>query len=354
MQIWTTPKISEAYLEKRLPVMLRDEAEIRESFLLESGADDIAIVPIDGGHRAFHDAVKERGRSRRVLFLASKYGGSHAEPELTNALVLNTQRLEAEEIKKILRFILGGAPGDPGSWMQDCPPDNELPKKTDDLPLEDGGKIRELVAHLIKNKLPVMLGFEVKESGDSVLARGICTVKELRENVLVLHNFKHALFLKSLRRGICVRVFFPYRQENKEGITCIEGISDGEITITVPEKMFSVRDIRIQPSKLDPVGLYIPIANEPSVNYPVIDISQQGVGFLCQRDVASGTTCHFTIILPDPFAVIVTRGTIRHKKESCRGYQYGAEFRLHPWDSDNMAKYIMKRERDIIGLLREN
>ncbi len=352
MQIWTTPKINNSYLEKNMPVMIREEGEIRESFLLESGPDDLAVVPLDGACRAFYDAVRERGEARRVLFLSSKNVSSPAEQGLPNALVLNLQRLEAEELKQVLRFVLNSTTVNRGAEPQDCLPDKEYARKTDEPPLEDGGKIRELAAYLIKNKLPVMLGFEVKEHGDPILARGICTIREIRGNMLVLHNFKHTLFFRSLRKGTCVRAFFPYKQENKEGIACIDAILDNEITIGIPEKMFTVRDIRIQPSRVDPVGLYILIANEPTVNYPVIDISQQGVGFLCPRDIAPGTSCYFTIVLPDTFTVIITRGTIRHKKESCRGYQYGAEFRLHPWDADNMAKYIMKRERDIIGLLR--
>jgi len=230
--------------------------------------------------------------------------------------------------------------------------ESENDGKAAEDPLENRVVIRDLFTHLSKNSQSIILAFEIKENGEPIMARSTCTIKEVRENMLVLHNFKNSLFLKNLKKGVCVTALLPYKQENKGGLACIEETSNNEITIAVPERLFSVRDIRIQPHKNEPIGLYILIPNEPTTRYGVLDISQKGIGFLCCRDLPVGSECCFTIMLPDPNVVVVTRGIIRHKKESCASYQYGAEFMLHPWDADNMAKYIMKREREIIDLLR--
>jgi hypothetical protein len=50
---------------------------------------------------------------------------------------------------------------------------------------------------------------------------------------------------------------------------------------------------------------------------------------------------------------VVTGGIIRFKKECIGGIRYGAEIKPHPWDEESIAKYIMKRETEIIGLLRD-
>ena len=100
--------------------------------------------------------------------------------------------------------------------------------------------------------------------------------------------------------------------------------------------------------------IYVLIANEPTTNYRVIDISPRGVGFLCSRNLPIGGLYNFSIILPDPQAVVVTQGIIRHRKQTAIGYHYGVEIMLHAWDADIMAKYIMKREVEIMNLLRLN
>jgi len=49
---------------------------------------------------------------------------------------------------------------------------------------------------------------------------------------------------------------------------------------------------------------------------------------------------------------VVTGGVIRYKKESDQGIRYGAEIRPHPWDEESIARYVMKREAELISLLR--
>jgi len=352
MQIWTIPKINDLYLEKKLPVMIREEDEIKESFIIEAGPGDIAILGIDDHYREFHDEVMERGNAGRILFITPKAAHVTKEIFLKNALILDAEHLSIVEMRHILLFILDIVLAHQNYIVPEKSAARESATRNDDHPIENSNKIHDLLSHLAKNKRPIILAFEIKENGEPVMARGTCHIKEVRESTIALHNFRHSLFQKSLKKGVCIKALFPYKHENKEGISCLEAISENEVIISIPDKLFSVRDIRIHPNKNEPVSLYTLISNEPTTNYTVVDISPRGIGFLCTRDLPIGSRSYFTIILPEPPAVVVTRGIIRHKKETFAGYQYGAEFMLHPWDADSMAKYIMKREIEIMGLLR--
>ena len=74
--------------------------------------------------------------------------------------------------------------------------------------------------------------------------------------------------------------------------------------------------------------IHPPLSDAPDVirvqtiNYQAVDISPRGLGFLCTRDLPVGDQFNFTIMLP------------------------------HPWDADRIAAYVMKREPEIIGLIR--
>ena len=332
--------------------MVREEVEIKESFIIEAGPGDMAILGLDEGYHEFHDAVMERGNAGRIIFISSKKSAVPQGVSLKNALILDAGHLPIVEVKQILRFILDLACARQSCQAPEHSVEKEQTARVDEQPFEDQQKIRDLFSHLVKKKQPIILVLEIMENGEPVMARGMCNIKEVRERELILHNFRHSLFQKSLKQGVCVKALFPYKHENKEGIACIEGISESQIMIAIPEKLFSVRDIRIQPNKNEPVNLYTLISNEPTTSYTVVDISPRGIGFLCTRDLPIGSRSYFTIILPDPPSVVVTRGIIRHRKETSTGYQYGAEFMLHPWDADSMARYIMKREVEIMGLLR--
>jgi hypothetical protein len=351
MRIWTTPNLNELFLEGELPLTLREHEEIKKTFVSEAEPDDIALLNMDAEYRAFYDAVQERRRAGRILFISS---GAVRQPGpfLNNAAVLNSRGMEIAEIKQIIRFIIDLAQ----DRQEPRSPDNSSEcgkvENNDARPIDDPEKIRDLFVHLIKKNLSVMLAFEITRNGEPVMARSTCVIKELRDGMLVLYNFRHPQFFKSLKEGACIKIIFPYKHESKEGVVRIEGMPGAEINISVPEKLFPKKDIRIQPKKEEPVVLYILIPNEPTTNYRVLDISTRGVGFLCARDLPVGGSYTFSIALPDPQAVVVTQGIIRHKKELYSGYQYGAEIKLHSWDADIMAKYIMKREGEITGLLR--
>jgi hypothetical protein len=116
--------------------------------------------------------------------------------------------------------------------------------------------------------------------------------------------------------------------------------------------LFLTRGLRIQPDPNKPVNLYLHIANEPTSPYKVLNVSPRGVAFLCARDLPLNSIYSMTILFPDPPVVVLTSGAIRYKKTANDGILYGAEIRPHPWDEENIAKYVMKREAEIISLVR--
>jgi hypothetical protein len=197
------------------------------------------------------------------------------------------------------------------------------------------------------------MAFEVREGSEPVIARGSCTMKDVRDDGVVFHNFRQSLLFRGMKKNDAIKVFFSYKQVNHEINVVIQKITDREITTTVPTRLFNTKDIRIQPNENKPVSLYMLIPNEPTADYKVMDISPRGLGFLCTRDLPMNSAYSFTILLPDPRAVVVTGGIIRFKKECIGGIRYGAEIKPHPWDEESIAKYIMKRETEIIGLLRD-
>jgi hypothetical protein len=351
MHVWTTAELNELYLEKRIPAIIRDHEELKKTFIASSEPDDIALLKMDDGYSQFYDAFEKRGLNGRVLFIAS---GAAQPPEshLANAVILNTDRLGTPGIKKIIRFILDLALSHLNRPAAVDPCECKPKEKRDEQPLEDPAAIRDLLTHLGKKNLPVTLAHEILELGEPVMAKCSCSIKELKDDMMVIHNVRHAHFLKSMKKGTDIRMFFLYQHGNRGGLARIKDITGSEAVLTIPEKLYPKKDIRIQPKKNEPVIIYVLIANEPTTSYRVIDISPRGVGFLCPRELPVGGLYNFSIMLPDPQAVVVTQGIIRHKKEASTGYQYGVEIMLHPWDADIMAKYIMKREVDIMNLLR--
>jgi hypothetical protein len=354
MALWTTATVQTAFLPQGLLVELRPEEDLKSSFLADAKSCDLVILPLDNTYLEFHDAVKARNPAGRIVFLSSGQEPLQPMRPLTNALILDARKFNVRDITQFLSFL--SRPMDAG-----LSPDARLTQSTGETSatcslaaLDDPKKINTLLSDIIKNKRPVIMECEIRERGEPVMARSTCTIKETKEGKLLLHNFKHSFFLKSLKKDMFFKVFFPSRPEDKEAIVTIREIQGTEISISLPEKLFPVKDIRIQPSREKPPGLFVLIPDEPSKNYRILDISTKGLGFLCDRDLPVGSRYSLTIILPDPQAVVVSEGWIRFKKESGCGYQYGAEITPHLWDAELIAQYMMKREQEIIGLLRGN
>jgi len=352
MPIWTTTQLNELLSMRELPLRLLPAKEIKADFLANAAATDIAVIGIDDDYLTFLESAKERGLSGPILFISPE--PTIAEPELHqyNAMVLDLKKMGITEVRNMVHVILGLAVRRGGMPLPEIPLDQRGAARSEDPMVEDPATIRERLNSVLKKDIPVIAALEVKEAGEPVIARGLCSIKEVRDNAIVLHRFKQSLLLKGIKKGQSLKVYFGYKQKNNGSLVVVQGTTDKEITASFPEKLFITREMRIQPNRARPVSLYVLIANEPTTNLKVMDISPRGIGFTCTRDLPMDSTYGFTIVLPDPQTIVVTSGIIRFKKEGAQGIRYGAEIQPHPWDAESIAKYIMKRETEIIGLLR--
>jgi len=333
-----------------LPLRIEPRDQVRDLFLSQSAPGDVAVIGLDDDYLTFLSTAREHGIRGPILLIAEEPTIVTGDLHRYNALVLDLKRTGSAEVRNIVHVVLKLAAerngraddntcGDPGD-------------RSDEAPITDVLAIQERLDHVQKKALPVILAFETRQEGEAVTARGLCTIREVLNEAVVLHKFKQSLLLRSMKKDMPVRVYFTYKHRNHGSSVSVRQVAAGELTISVPASLFITREMRIQPNPNRPVVLYVNIPNEPTTQFRVMDISTRGIGFLCSRDLPIDREYSMTIMLPDPQAVVVTSGTIRFKKDCGDGIRYGAEIRTHPWDEENLAKYVMKRESEIVGLLR--
>jgi hypothetical protein len=352
MPIWTTPELNERFAITELPLRLLPESDVKAGFLAQAGPGDVALISIDDDYLRFLSDIEERGLTGPILFISPEPTIIEADLHRYNALVLDFKKMGHTVIRNIIHVVLDLVARQ-GGCIADIAVDAGSAQRREEKPIDDAAAIRDRIVYIHGKGFPVTMAFEVRESCEPVTARGTCLIKEVRNDGIVFSNFKQSLLLKGMKKGDTVKAFFTSKQAHHEMSATVQQVTDKEIVTTFPAKLFNSKDIRIQPNESKPVGLYALIPNEPTTIYRVIDISPRGLGFLCTRDLPMNSAYSFTIILPDPRAIVVTGGIIRFKKECMDGIRYGVEIRPHPWDEESIAKYIMKRETEIIGLLRD-
>ena len=352
MQIWTTPKLNEIFTIKELPVRLLPDHEIKKRFLHHAEPDDIAVVGIDDDYLDFLAEARERGIVSPILIISPEPIMYEPDLQRFNALVLDLKKMGSEAVNDIVHYVLFTAQHYRVSLPSVLPPltPSSLPAET--KPVEDAAIIRKQIVYLHKEEIPVIVAMDIKEHGMPVTARGICAIKELTDDSIVLNRFKQAVFLQAMKKGSSLKLYYTYRQLNHEAVVDIERTMDIEIQTSFPDRLFIKKDIRIHPNMKKPVSLHVSVPGEPTTACNVIDISTRGIGFVCSRHFPIDSLFSLTIQLPDPNIIILTTGIFRYKKESMEGIHYGAEIRPHPWDEESIAKYVMKREAEITSLLR--
>ena len=237
MHVWTTVELNELYLDKRVPVMLYEHEELKKVFAANSEPDDIALVKMDAEYRLFYSAFKKRNFTGRILFISSGMD-QPLDTHLANAVILNADKVGVSDIKKIIRFILDLALSLLNEPNSNIYPECGSREKINCHPIEDQTVIRDLLVQLAKKNIPVTLAYEIMEYGEPVIAKCACTIKELRENLLVVHNLRYAHFLNSLKKDANIRALLPYKHENREGLASISDIKGSEAILTIPAKLY--------------------------------------------------------------------------------------------------------------------
>jgi hypothetical protein len=352
MRIWTTPKLNELFTIKELPVRLLPDQEIKKIFLQHAEPDDIAVVAIDDDYLDFLAEARERGIIGPILIISPEPIMYEIDLQRFNTLVLDLKKMGSEAVYDIVHHVLFTARHYRVSLSPVLPPPASSDLPVEIKPVGDAIAIRKQLAYLHREEIPVIVAMDIQEHGVPVTARGVCAIKAITDNSIVLNRFKQAIFLQAMKKGSSLKLYHTYRQLNHEATIDIQRTTDTETHASLPDRLFIKKDIRIQPNKRKPVLLHVITPGEPTTACDVIDISTRGIGFVCLRHFPVDCIFSFSIHLPDPDMIILTPGIMRYKKESREGVHYGAEIRPHPWDEEYIAKYVMKREAEIISLLR--
>jgi hypothetical protein len=352
MPIWTTPELNELLLIKELPLRLLPPKQIKAAFLAEAGPGDMAVIMIDDEYLEFLAAARERSIIGPIILISPEPTMVEADLHHSNVLVLDLKKMGPVAVKNIAHVIINLAARHIDPLTPDVQSVCMASERTEDQPIEDRAAIRERLQFAHKKEIPAMIAFEIMEKGEPVKVRGLCSIRAITDDSIVFHNFKQSTLLKAMKKGLSLWLYFTYKQKNHGSTITVQSTTDKDVTASMPTRLFITREIRIQPSQSKPIGLYVLIPNEPTTIVKVTDISPRGIGFVCARDLPADSVYGLTIMLPDPQAVVVTGGVIRYKKESGQGIRYGAEIRPHPWDEESIARYVMKREAEIINLLR--
>ena len=352
MLIWTTPYLNSLLSLPDLPVRLFSDNEIEKVFLDQAEHGDIAIVPFDDRYEIFLAGLKERGIAGPVLFISPE--PVMLEPELrqSNALVLDMKTAGSAAINAVVRFILFTARHYQLANAASPVFDGAFAGGAEEAQIEERAAVSERLAYVLKREVPVIAAVRILEHGEPVTARGACALKSIEGDGLALHRFRQTPLLRGMKEGTTITLYFTYKQLNHGAVVEIRKIAGQEVFTAAPRRLFLTREMRIQPNRNKPVALYMHIPHEPTTNLRVFDISPRGIGFQCSRELPVGGVYGLTLMLPDPSAVVVTAGVLRFKKEDAQGFRYGIEIQPHPWDRESLAQYIMKREAELISLLR--
>ena len=352
MRIWTTPKLNELFIIKELPVRLLPDQEIKQMFLQHAEPDDIAVVGIDDDYLDFLAKARECSIIGPILIISPEPIMYEIDLQRFNALVLDLKKMGTEAVYDIVHYVLFTARHYRVSLAPVIPPPAQCNLPIDMTPVEDVSTIRKQLDYLHREEIPVIVAMDIQEHGVPVTARGVCAIKSITDNSIVLNRFKQAVFLQAMKKGKSLKLYHTYRQLNHEAIIDIQRTTNTETYASLPDRLFIKKDIRIQPNRKKPVSLHVITPGEPTTACNVQDISTRGIGFVCLRHFPVDSIFSLSIQLPDPNMIILTPGIMRYKKESREGIHYGAEIRPHPWDEESIAKYVMKREAEIISLLR--
>jgi len=341
MQIWTTTQIAELIPDKWLNIKLFPEEVLKDAFLKNSLAGDVAILNFDADCMDFLSTVKAQGIRGPVIFISHGSTVTTENIHTDNAIILDFKKLGTAKVKNNIDFILKIASEHDGRESRSS--------------YEDPLKIRRILASTLKKEDTFFLvSVQILEDKKPVTVRGVCNIKTIRENTMVLHKFSPTLLLKGLRKGTQIMITLRYMDKNYGAVVSVLTMGGKEICTSIPKRMFTAtnRYIRIEPGSKRPINLYLIEKNEPTIPLELINISMRGIGFLSTKNLEVGRSYGFYIKLPYPRAIVVCNGVIKYRKEHGRTIRYGAELEIKPEDEKNIAKYITKRELEIRQLLR--
>lgn len=355
MRIWTTTQIKESLLGNGLDAVVQSERFIKTALLDGAGTQDAAVLPFEPDYQAFLADIRRRGMRGPVIFISSGSASTVVGSASQNALILNAERLGLAQARSIIRFILAifmeRGPSDAVEFEPSllCTmPGNEPQKQT---------PVGEVLLRLKAENIPVVLSFQVMEDlRNTVTAQANCLLKTFTPEAAVFWKLSSMAIISRLKKGTDIDIRFSVDGNTYQTAVKIIAVGDNEFSTSMPSSLSPMtrRFSRVKPSPRRPVLVYVLMPKLPTTLLNVKEISQRGIGFIAPDGLAIGAITAFSVILPEPVQeTVLTAGIIRSKIETPDGFRYGAEFLLHPRDEEKMARYVMQREQEIMGLLRE-
>lgn len=355
MRIWTTTQLKESLLGNGLDAVVQSERLIKTSLLDGAGPQDAAVLPLDPDYRAFLADLRRRGMRGPVIFISSGAPSTVEELAAENALIFNMEKIGLAQARAIIRFILSvfmeRGPSDAVELEPSllcAVPDNSPQKQT---------PVGEVLLRIKAQNIPVVLSFQVLEDiRNMVTAQANCLLKTFTPESVVFWKLRPMALISSLKKDMDIDIRFSIDGNTYQTAVKIIAVGDNEFSTTMPSSLSPMtrRFSRVKPSPRRPVLVYVLMPKLPTTLLNVKEISQRGIGFIAPDGLAIGSVTAFSVILPEPVQeTVLTAGIIRSKIESQEGFRYGAEFLLHPMDEEKMARYVMQREQEIMGLLRE-
>lgn len=330
MTVWTTPELS-GLLSEGLPLKALPREKIKGSFLEGASSDDVAVTTLDEDYMDFLATAKTRGMRGPIIFVTPEPTIAREELLFYNAIILDLERLGADGVRRLVNFIIRVSNGraSNGASSAIATPARPAPgagQPGDGSPVD----VREVILYTVREHVPVVAALQFCRAGEVFSAKLSCEVKSLEQGRMVLHKFRPAVVTADLklrhfdpaesyeapfRHGHelelsdTLAVLLPHEGKSYEAVLDIREIKGEEIWATVPDSLLRERrrHVRVEPDPAKPVELFMLMPGEPTMSVALADISQRGIGFLAGRDLSPGEIHSFTIVLPEPRAIILGR-----------------------------------------------
>jgi hypothetical protein len=367
MLVWTTPELRRLFYGS-VPLKVVPQGRIRAMFLKEAAPGDLAVAGLVHDPVGFLAEAKARGIRGPVIFIEP--GTDEDEvPGHYGAIILDPEKYFLPELSKIVNFIMKVARERFVPGFQPAPAAPAADKEPDTRPIEDSLEIADVLDSSLRERKPVIVSFQIQRGKELFSARGICEVKEAEDSHVVLHRFKPRALIRGLnlrpvaymaddpegdlRLDPAMMAFFSYGDKAYEAAMSIEEINNEVLRASTPQRLVEERrrNVRMSPAPAEPVEIYLHLPGEPTLRLQASDISPHGMGFVSDWDLAEGAVHLFAVALPAPRTVVLCPGVIRFKKKFDEAFRYGVETDLHSWDEENVVRYVMKREQDILSML---
>ncbi len=224
--------------------------------------------------------------------------------------------------------------------------------------------------YLKDNSMPLIVSFSLEEERDYVITgKCLCYIEDVYGTSRVkLGRFSPHRSFYSLKNA---RSFYATFDIEGKTYGCImENITADKsvLVVDIPRIVspFHRKFLRVEPSKKEPVLLYLSTEGKGTVSHAIKDISERGIGFITDwvPGIVSKLVCGIHIpldggtFLLSPAVVVYNRelsegGDTGIRTRRQQGVSYGLQLFPHDEDEKKIRLYVMQRELEIRKRIQE-